>query len=498
MSGFGNPLSFKAITDVEIKAVEDFIKKNTFGFLTKKLCDISVDNECEVIIDDEHLIDYFGPLYANDTASFQFQPGDVLLIKEMVNYVKSKVDEGGPNKNCVYFMDKRHLKQRRQKQKAITTLKQIKKVEIAAELDEKDVKSRLIKKLIPYFEHVEIIGDLQFEELIKLQIKDTGKVYGNIYCAICKAEGRKNKKPIRVYCNFEDKPKGSWVVSNLVTHLNRIHNNNVSMNVQKNKKQKVPSSSVDIENKTTSSCTEKKKSDDLETCGNNDASVILMNDDDLKTLESKNCDTPQLLYDQLSKQITMVMGAVLKNSDAQSHMHYVLENSQRKLMVATIAGDGNCIFSALTHQIFLHKINTKNHKDAAKKLRADVVEYILSPDNFPLFLPELKDRVYELKNKNEIADIETECKMFVRHILSKNKFWGAKETLLATSDLYATNIIVFDEDGTCFKFKRGGKNFCRSIAIAYRLGSNEEGRNHYDSVCDVSSIDLFAAARSIA
>lgn len=113
MSGFGNPLSFKSITDVEINAVEMFIRENTFDFLTKQYCDVSINNECNVSIDDEQLIDYFGPLYANDTSSFQFQLGERVLIKEMVNYVKSKVNEGGPNKNFAYFADKQRLNQRR-------------------------------------------------------------------------------------------------------------------------------------------------------------------------------------------------------------------------------------------------------------------------------------------------------------------------------------------------------------------------------------------------
>lgn len=491
MSGFGNPLSFKAITDVEINAVEVFIKENTFDFLTKQLCNTSVDNECEVEIDDEHLINYFGPLYANDTSSFQFQIGDRILIKEVVNYVKTKVDEGGPNANMAHFVDKRYLHQRKRKQKA-TTFTQM-KIKVPSKLDENDMKSQLVEKVMPYFKQRQI-DEKQIEGAVAIHIKDSGKVYGDILCAICKLENPKNKKAIRVYCNFDGKTKGCWVLSNFVKHLQRVH----KMNINQNRKQNEPEQLVENENDK-SNYLKKNESKDLE-LSNANVSCVLINDEELKIQEDKNCDTPTLLYDQLSAQITLTMAAVLENCDATSQMHFVVGTECRNLTVATIAGDGNCMFSSLSHQIFLHAINSKGHKDATKKLRADVVEYILNPINFPLFLQPLKDRVYDITNASDITDIEKECKIFVRHILGKNRTWGGFETLLATSGLYATNIIVFNEDSRCMKIKRAGENYNRSIAVAYRFGLNERGervQNHYESICEIASNDIYAASHSI-
>lgn len=174
-----------------------------------------------------------------------------------------------------------------------------------------------------------------------------------------------------------------------------------------------------------------------------------------------------------------------------------MNKSPRKISVAIIPGDGSCLFGALAHQIWMHKINSKKHIQATKLLRANVVEHILS--NFAFFEYHLKDRVYEIKTSNEITDMSMECKLFVRHVLSNSKTWGGVETLLAVSNLHSINIIVFNEDGICTKYKKADENYDRSIAVAYRL--NEKGeqiRNHYDSVFEANAADLFSAARYIA
>lgn len=182
-------------------------------------------------------------------------------------------------------------------------------------------------------------------------------------------------------------------------------------------------------------------------------------------------------------------------------MRFVVNGSPKSLTVAEIARDGNCTFAAAVHQQFRYSLNSKEHKDATKKLRADVIAHILDAENFPLFLHSLKGRINATKNKNEFEEIEVECKMFVRHILARNRCWAGTETLFAISDLFQTNVIVFTENAGCKNYKRSGKKYDRSIAVAYRCGgSDENGQpvyNHYDSVCDMDSDDIYAAAESI-
>lgn len=161
--------------------------------------------------------------------------------------------------------------------------------------------------------------------------------------------------------------------------------------------------------------------------------------------------------------------------------------------------DNNCVFGALAHQLWMNKLSSREKKAATKKLRAEVVEHILNADNFPMFQHNIKDYIYELKKPNEITDMAAECKLYVRHKLSKDKEWGGSEVLLAVSNIYSTNVIVFYEDGICQKIKAVGKNYNRSIAIAYRyIGANKMVRNHYDSVCDANADDLLVAVRKVA
>lgn len=515
MTGFANPLSIKTITDVEVKAIEEFIKKNAFEYLAKEFCNISIDNICEVDIEDQQLVNYFGPLYAHNTASFQFRLGDIVTIREIVDHVKKRVDEGGKNKNLAYFVDKQELKQLKRKQKENIALVQQKKVKKTTAFDEIELKSQLIEKVIPHFKHAGV-DVKQFGKIADLKIADSGRIYGDIFCAICKVEGRKNQKPKRVYCNFDGKNKGVWVLSNFVKHLDTVH----QIKVVNSQKQKVPASFVGIEtgndsieaekkddadssSSSTIVSTEIKESVKVEKKDDADSSVILVDDDALKMIESKNGDTQTLLYNQISKQIRTVMTAIYTNNESLSEMHFLVNNTQKKLKLVEIAQDGNCMFGSSAHQLFCHPLNSKDHKEATKKLRTDVVEHILAPNNFQYFLHALKDRVYATKNANEIENIEMECKLYVRHKLAKNRVWGGAECLFAISDLYETNVIVFGEDDRCSKFKRAGKNYSRSIVLAYRFasGCNENGermRNHYESVCDIDSDDLYAAAHSIA
>lgn len=102
MSGYGNPISFKKITDEDISVVEASIREKTLGILTQNLSD-SIPGECDVLVDDEQLIDYFGPIFAQNTCSFVFQPGDILLIKDLVDHVKRIADDGGTNEGLHHF-----------------------------------------------------------------------------------------------------------------------------------------------------------------------------------------------------------------------------------------------------------------------------------------------------------------------------------------------------------------------------------------------------------
>lgn len=135
-------------------------------------------------------------------------------------------------------------------------------------------------------------------------------------------------------------------------------------------------------------------------------------------------------------------------------------------------------------------------------MRAEVVSHI--KQNTKLYEHAIKGRVYDnIENRkmngelsdSDSIDMEREIEFFVNRLLPVNRYWGGSESLNAVSDLYNVNILVFLENGS-FNLITTAEMACeRTIAVAFRL-DNLDGinRNHYDSVTDILSDDIFALA----
>lgn len=472
MTGYAHPMAFKAITDDEILKAEKFIREKTLSMLQKNAHDSINEENCDVLIDDEQLRDYFGDLYAQDTTSFQFEAGDILLIKELVDHVKAIADGNGKNTGLHHFTNKNI--QAMKKRRTVAT----------EQIDQEKLKMDLQEKVFKCFQlHTPDIIPIRLninQIIVEVHVKDE-RVHGEITCVICKVENKKQPKPKRVYYNFRA-GGGSWVLSNFVKHLQK------HLNAKENETECLVA--------TTNEADTVLGIDDEQVGNTGENLSVIIVEENLQQENNMSPDDPDALFTQLSSQITKTMAAVLKNCDKTENIYFSLVKSPRQLTVAEIPGDNSCMFGALSHQLYNYKITSNEHSQVTKKLRKDVVEHILKSENFPSFEYHLRDRVYEIKNQKDITNMTTECKLFVRHVLSNNKTWGGMETLLAVSELHSTNIVVFNEDGICVKYKRAGQNYDRSIAIAHRLGLNGE-RNHFDSVSDIGSADLLAAVRYI-
>lgn len=83
----------------------------------------------------------------------------------------------------------------------------------------------------------------------------------------------------------------------------------------------------------------------------------------------------------------------------------------------------------------------------------------------------------------------TECKSYVRNVLSCNGEYGGFETIRAISEMYKVNILTFVEKEEC-SFYNTKKIYDKTIAIAWRngfLSNGQQIRNHYDSVYDMKA-----------
>lgn len=517
MCGFANPISFKKITDSEISLVEQFIRTNTLQFLTQNASD-SIDENCDVLVDDDTLNQYFGPMFAQNTSSFRFQVGDVVLIKELVNHVQLKVEKHGHS----YFKNTK----KKTKEKINAIQKQNVDADTIEEIDEHRLKVELEQKVIEYFKKYVPESNVDTVD-VALDMKDEKHIYGLVHCSICKLKNRAKLSPNRVFLNTKNSSRGVWVLGNFKKHLETKHSTNSQPKPTKENSTPRRRKRVRKSKKVTQKCeTPMKEAIDISTLAcsieivevdevgsedvaNNEdkenSSLILVSEQNGEREKNMKTDSPDDLFAQLSSQVTKVHEAVLTNTEKQIDMDFVLNNTAQKIKVTPIRGDGNCLFGSLAHQLWLHKIDSDEHKTAMMQLRANVVEHILNPQNFARFEHQLHDRVYSLKEKakklKEITNISAECQLFVRHALSNDRTWGGSETLLAVSDLYSTNVVVFIENGNCLKIKQPDQIYNRSIAVAYRSGYNENGElthNHYDSVCDINSDDVYTVACYIA
>lgn len=325
MCGFANHISFKNITDVHIRDVEKFIKEKCLGILQKRMSD-SIEGECDILLDEQQMLDHFG-MYANiDVGLFEFQAGDIVLIKELVEYVKQLVEEKGLQ----------HFRKRLEKKQRKADIKRVKKNN---DIDVNDIKSQLLQKIIALFTVANRLNDTTFavegidDNIVRIHNENGGQTIAEVVCIACTDK----TKPKKVFYNVNRNGNGSWIMSNFKKHLERTHRlviENVRLNkvnIDLNSIQAgTGESSLDIKHKPDSNAGELEQNAiengtmNENGDGNGDASVLITNDDALRCIENTDTDTQAILVNQLSKQITDVMAATLRNNDAQEEMNYIL------------------------------------------------------------------------------------------------------------------------------------------------------------------------------
>lgn len=88
-------MSFGQITASQIDGVEKFVRESMQDYLIRKTAekinetdkDIETHYE-DVLLSDDLLVEHFGEIYALQPMEFRFQPGDRLLIEQLVIHVK--------------------------------------------------------------------------------------------------------------------------------------------------------------------------------------------------------------------------------------------------------------------------------------------------------------------------------------------------------------------------------------------------------------------------
>lgn len=197
------------------------------------------------------------------------------------------------------------------------------------------------------------------------------------------------------------------------------------------------------------------------------------------------------LYSQFSQQNLRLLKAVLMHSEAKKFMAVNVDDRFINVNVLKIEGDGNCLFASLVHQLHDVKTNSQEHKKLTTDLRQEVVQHIR--ENIVRYKQAIKSRLnYDGKN------IDEACVTYLEK-LSEEGHWGGPETILATSNMYNVNVLVFDEKAPFYLSTGFNPNYSRTIFLAYRIGSTQgpDGnakRNHYDTICGIDEELLYKCA----
>lgn len=526
-TGFDNAFVFKNITDENITQIEKYIREESLNVRAANLSDslgrCDPQHECDVLLDEHEMIDIFGKKYANTPSKFKFQPGEIMLIRELVKHAKGIVDRGGENKGLHHFQERK----RRAKQIDVTHKRKKNADENAVpfeSVDEKksngsaiteaemkshhsELKSKLFSMCFQYLQAFDLDEQLvmQFNEhMVDLRWKN-GAIYGIITCVLCENDGSNKKKKSNAHSvrYYESPSSKYWILSNFKKHMNKVHNlvsDEADLRKKTNRQKRIPLKELNEVNDLNGDKNSIEYIDvpiiDSQNVAEDDIHLVVHSTVDLDCKKTIGTDE-NWLYTQLSKQISDMVGVVLRNDDVTNNMQFTVKNEIKTLAAASIIGDGNCLPGAICHQLYHDPIGSKEHRKKIRDLRAMVVDYILKPENFPSFQHTLQNRVYDIKSKDEIQDMTLECKLFVRLCLSKDGYWAGHELLVAAAKILEMNVLVFYENGDAYLSNTGTEIYPRTIALAYRLNHDKTEYNHYDSVCDIDSNFLVEIAEKI-
>lgn len=525
MRGFKDALTFVFVDVATINTVENFIRNNLPGIISKWKT-----REDKPPINEE---DFFGDIHVFDPSSFEFTEGDRFQIEAIVTYVKSIVND--PDRGVQYFapntfhLNKPSCKRVGQYFGRDTTFRKSKQITKAV-----DIKHQLYMNVVKILQkkNVNMNKILHFTEtMVSVREDDDVNPVGFVECVLCKPF-KGNKDPQIVQSKLVgDSSKVYWITSNFGKHIEKhlkkmkcaVSNANfnsiddIAMNESKMEHEMEYTEemvSVLCDNELSDEFDVKNEDEGNDT-DKNDRTIILQIDPIQKSMSNE--DLLSLIYNQISEQIQEMIASTLKHNVTEIDMPFEIENEKFTMHVAEIEPDGSCLFSALVHQIFKSKIGSRVFSNAVAKLRRDVVHHI--KEHRLDFEYELKGIVYELNEGKKVTDIEKACTKYLEKTLPKNMTWGGSETIKAVTRMNAVNVLIMNEKGECYYpcgFNMRLKNtVILSFGVAYIENFSEQDsqnngcdssdeitpntkRNHYNSVIRMDQKDIYAVSQMLA
>lgn len=490
LCGYSNAISFKNITNTDY----DFITKFVLNELSLRLAERCQRNN---VVMSSHEKELFFGMYADSTDEFKLQRGDLLLIFDIVNGLNEIYASKGPEEFAKYFTAPKKYKISKVDTNVFTfgTFFGQKDLHFSKmHLSTEDLATQFFSKLKTFFSTFEELKMYRSitEDIFK--IIDLGSGFrADVICVFCSSNDCDIDALLKKYCVQQDK-SGSWNFSNLRKHMNQhIKSSSNTENrefIDINEIQNV-SSGKKIVN---SSLVQIEKEDDSLQFDINEWPIIFDENKEHSIVPNQNIDLNnkqlnKIMYDQFASQNLLLCKSALTKPETKKNMVVNIDNRFMDIDVIKMKGDGNCLFHTLAHQLDCTD-KPLNHKI----LRKEIVDYLkLNVTKYELAITSHHEYKGE---KNTEGCVKLLCEK-----LSQSGVWGGIESLLAASQIYRVNILIFNEKGP-FYFATGfNVQYDRCIFMAYRIGSIDDvGKpkyQHYDSPAGISEEILYKCASQL-
>lgn len=519
-----------------INCVELFVRENLLGIL-KDIC-----AEIQVPFNDCDKFHFFG-MYSPKPETFRFHLGEKASILGMVKYVQNAMAQDtkmfdAPAKHHLLANDTVQLSfglffgKQGPHRSTISTQSTDNTAPATENSSVSSLVNSLIPKLVGEFNLI-VPGTLENLPAEKVKIVNNGsRIFATVECIFC--PNNKIRKPLCIqYDTVNNGVAAYWNVSNFRKHLRKhIPVHQIGSEGMKKEEQVAETTHMDessgpenlfyetieVENldesletyqdlvaPTSTHSSEINNEIEKDTVSTNvDVEIVEITPESVRFAQMASIE--KMICDQISSQNSTLTQAIMANSEEKHVMKFRLGDEVKSVKIIKIKPDGNCLFGALAHQLFLHKINSKQHVGATAKLRTETVSYI--KDNVEKFKDRINYRILDERKASEAVTkkeridkgdgniTDKNCKAFLTE-LKKNK-WGGNESIQAISEIYRVNILVFKECGSAYFPFGFDIDFHRTVMVSYQIDAKNI-YNHYNSLVglDKKLLDIFAKSLAV-
>lgn len=445
------------IGETDIDNAEKYIREHLLNILHNKTSKKLSKAEKALI---------FGKNHAKSPNTFCFTPGERILIRRISEYLK---------KNTLEQFSEKIARENYSTEKTIlTSLGTIfgneNDLRLNTELTDSvtitNAKESLLQRASDKLKEFNTLVPVELtEDMILVDDSDPSRIKGQVTCGYCRVHISK------VSAKYS-KSSYSWVLSNLTTHLKNCQKANQTKKENEAKPKIVSSAAEDV--------------DIIE------VQVDLSDEEDaeIKPLSSE-------LKKQMYIQDMKMRNSIVQNNETKTEceVNFGVGDSVISAIidVINIPADGDCVFSAVTHQLYGKKIGSLEHDEKTQELRLRIVDHIRN--NISVYTHVLKGRVYEKYGKIGIHELSDRFNQYLED-LSLKGHWSGNESLMAISDMLQKNIVIFNEKIDANMVASFDTNKRETIMLAFRLKNqslvdlSNVNRNHYDSVVAINSDDI--------